>query len=200
MSGLDEPATADADNPKLVVRLCNGLARVAEEDKGAAVATGMDVSPTRGTASSLGRRDAIAIVATGALCLGLASCDDPKPKEQSRSSKVADKEALAALYTPDARERARQAASQYLASKGMAIRGMSAIEIDGNNYAVTADLGDGTPVVLAARQFFTEGGSRYWAAAPLDATTARLYGLALTNSRASEQNEPEPSAPEHERF
>ena len=138
---------------------------------------------------------------SGVLCPGLASCDDPKSKEQSRSSKIADKEQLAALYTPDARERARAAASQYLAAKGVTVRGMSTIEIDSSNYAVTADLGDGMPMAqLAVRQFFTEDGDRYWRAAPLDATTAQLYGLVLTNSRTSEQSEPEPNAPEHDRF
>jgi hypothetical protein len=146
-------------------------------------------------------RNASAIATMGALCLTLVCCDDPKPREQSHSSKIANAEYLASLYTPDARERARAAAAQYVAAKGGTIRGMSTIEIDGSNYAVTVDLGDGTPMAqLAVRQFFADDGSRYWKAAPLDAMTARVYGLALTNSKASEQSEPEPEASERGRF
>ncbi len=126
--------------------------------------------------------------AIGLLCLSLSCCNDPKPAPQSRSSKIANAEELATIYTPDARERAREAAARYLAGKGMIVHGMSAIEIDGSNFAVTADIGDGAAMVqLAARQFFTEDGSPYWKAVPLDSITAGVYGLSLTNTRASEQ-------------
>ena len=106
----------------------------------------------------------------------------------------------AALYTPHGRERAREAAAQYLA-KGAAIRGMNAIEVDGSNYVVTVDLGEAAPMAqLAVRQFFAEDGSRYWKAAPLDVTTARVYGLALTNAKINDQREPELAPPDRERF
>ncbi len=132
-------------------------------------------------------RNAATIAAIGVLCVSLSCCDNPKPTAQSRSSKIADAEHRATIYTPEARERAREAAAGYLAAKGLIARGISAIEIDGSNYAVTVDLGDSAPMAqLAVRQFFTEDGTRYWKAAPLDAITANVYGLALTNARAGE--------------
>ncbi len=142
-----------------------------------------------------------AIAAIGLLCLSLSCCNDPKPAPQSRSSKIANAEELATLYTPDGRERAREAAAQYLAGKGMIIRGMSAIEVDGSNYAVTADLGDGTPMMqLAVRQFFTEDGARYWKAVPLDPITASIYGVTLSNARAGQPSEPAAAGYDRERF
>jgi hypothetical protein len=146
-------------------------------------------------------RYASAIAALGALCVILVCCDNPKPTEQTQSSKTAAAEDLAALYTPHGRERAREAAARYLTAQGAAIRGMNTIEVDGGNYVVTVDLGETAPMAqLAVRQFFAEDGSRYWKAAPLDATTARVYGLALTNARINDQREPEPEPPDRERF
>jgi hypothetical protein len=180
-------------------------AKVDSKNRPPTKAEGMSgVFPDTSGASSdglMGRRNASAMAAVAALCLTLVCCDDPKPREKSQSSKIADAEYLASIYTPDARERARAAAAQYLATKGATVHGMSTIEIDGSNYAVTVDLGDGAPMAqLAVRQFFAEDGSRYWKVARLDAMTARVYGLALTNSKASEQSEPEPEAPEGGRF
>ena len=95
----------------------------------------------------------VSVIATmGALCLTLVCCDDRKPREQSQSSKIADAEYLASIYTRGARERAREAAAEYLRAKGVTIGGMSTIEIDNSNYAVTADLGDGTPMAQPTRR------------------------------------------------
>ena len=123
------------------------------------------------------------------LSLVLGGCDEPKPKEVTNSARAAAAESLAVLYSPDARERAREAAALYLSVKGISIQGLSAIELDSSNYIITADVGESVPMVqLVVRQFFTAHGTHYWKAAPLDLGTAQIYGTIAAGDSAGATN------------
>jgi hypothetical protein len=123
----------------------------------------------------------------GALTLIVAGCDEPQPKDVSNSARAAATESIAVLFSPDARERAREAAALYLSAKGISIHGLSAIELDSCNYVITADVDESGPMIqLVVRQFFTADGARYWKAVPLDLVTAGIYGTILVKQHAEE--------------
>src|SRR5260221_12389605 len=111
------------------------------------------------------------------IALVTVGCDNSKPTAKMPPDPAAhaaaeeEKATIIDVVTGKSRYGARSAAREYVVAKipGGRIRGLSAVYIDANNFVVAVDLAEPSGVlVLVARQFFGEDGTRYWKAGPID--------------------------------
>jgi hypothetical protein len=140
--------------------------------------------------------------------LAAIGCDNSKPARQMPTDSAVhaaieeEKATIVDVATGKSRYAARSAARKYVLTTipGARVRGLSAVYIDANNYVVAVDLAEPSQgvLVLLARQFFSDDGTRYWKASPIDRATSLIYGQIWDRDRAVEEGAVEESMPNTE--
>src|SRR6266851_3610688 len=134
------------------------------------------------------------------IALVAAGCDNSKPVAKMppdpavHAAAEEERATVIDVVTGKSRYRARSAAREYVVSTvpGARIRGLSADYIDANTFVVAVDLAEPSPSVLMvlARQFFGDDGTRYWKASPIDRMTSVIYGQIWDRERAADEGVP----------
>jgi len=132
--------------------------------------------------------------------LAATACDNSKPgikipiDPAVHAAAEEERATVIDVVTGKSRYRARSAAREYVVSTvpGARIRGLSADYIDANTFVVAVDLAEPSRsiVVVLARQFFGDDGTRYWKASPIDRMTSVIYGQIWDRERAADEGVP----------
>ena len=141
------------------------------------------------------------------IALVAAGCDNSKPVAKMppdpavHAAAEEEKATIIDVVTGKSRYGARSAAREYVVNTvpRARIRGLSAVYIDANNFVVAVDLAEPLGVlVLVARQFFGDDGTRYWKAGPIDRATSMIYGQMWDRVRAADDGVTEEQFPDTE--
>ncbi len=139
--------------------------------------------------------------------LAATACDNSKPTIKIPTDPAVhaaaeeEKATIIDVVTGKSRYGARSAAREYVVNTvpRARIRGLSAVYIDANNFVVAVDLAEPLGVlVLVARQFFGDDGTRYWKAGPIDRATSMIYGQMWDRVRAADDGVTEEQFPDTE--